>query len=43
MFDLFIRYKTDKANVVSDALSRFPKNSITITKDDSKVLKVLYK
>ena len=43
MFDLFVRYKTNKANVVSDALSRLSKDLIIITKDDSKILKVLYK
>ena len=42
MFVLFIRHKINKANVVSDALSRLFKNSIIITNDDSRVLKVLY-
>ena len=43
MFDLFVRHKTNKANVVFNALSRLSRNLITITKDDSKILKVLYK
>ena len=43
MFDLFVRYKTNKTNVVFNALSRLSRNSITITKDGLKVLKVLYK
>ena len=42
MFDLFVRYKIKKTNVISDALSRLSKNSIIITKDDSKILKTLY-
>ena len=42
MFDLFMRYKVDKTNVVFDALSRLSGNSIIITKDDSEVLKTLY-
>ena len=42
MFDLFIRHKTNKANIVFDALSRLSENLIIITKDDSGVLKALY-
>ena len=42
MFDLFMRYKTNKTNVVFDALSRLSRNSIIIMKDDSKILKALY-
>ena len=42
MFDFFMRYKTDKANIVSDALSRLPRNFIIAAKDDSGILKVLY-
>ena len=42
MFDLFIHYKTNKTNIVSDALSRLSGNFIIVTKDDSRVLKVLY-
>ena len=42
-FDLFIYHKTNKTNVVFDVLSRLSRNSITITKDDSEILKVLYK
>ena len=42
MFDLFMRHKAGKINVVSDALSRLSGNSVTITKDDSRVLKALY-
>ena len=37
-----MRYKINKANVVFDALSRLSKTSITIIKDDSKILKTLY-
>ena len=43
MFDLFMRYKINKANVVFNALSRLSRNLIIITKDDSGILKVLYK
>ena len=42
MFDFFVRYKTSKTNIVFNALSRLSKNSIIITKDDSRVLKTLY-
>ena len=42
MFDLFVRYKTNKTNVVSNALFRLSGNSITITKDGSGILKALY-
>ena len=42
MFDFFMRHKTNKANVIFDALSRLSRNSITITKNGSRVLKVLY-
>ena len=42
MFDLFVRHKINKTNIVSDALSRLSRNSIIITKDDSRVLKILY-
>ena len=42
IFDLFVRYKTDKANVVFNALFRFSGNFVTITKDDSGILKALY-
>ena len=42
MFDLFMRYKINKTNVVFDALSRLSRNFIIITKDGSKVLKALY-
>ena len=38
-----MRYKTNKTNVVSDALSRLSENFITIIKDDSGILKALYK
>ena len=43
IFDFFVRYKTNKMNVVSDALSRLSGNFIIITKDDLRILKVLYK
>ena len=42
MFDLFVRYKIDKTNIVFNALSRFLRNSIIITKNRSEILKVLY-
>ena len=42
MFDLFVRYKANKVNVVFDALSRLSKNSIIVTKNGSGVLKALY-
>ena len=43
IFNLFVRYKINKINVVFNALSRLSRNFITITKDDSRILKVLYK
>ena len=42
MFDLFIRYKINKTNVVSNVLSRFLRNFIIISKNDSKILNTLY-
>ena len=42
MFDLFVRYKINKANIVFDALLRLSGNFIIVTKDGSRVLKVLY-
>ena len=42
IFDFFIRHKTNKTNIVFNALSRLSKFFITITKDDSKILKILY-
>ena len=42
IFDLFVRYKIGKMNVVSDALSRLFENFIIIMKDDQRVLKALY-
>ena len=42
MFDLTIRYKVDKINIVFDVLSRL-QTSITIIKNKLNVLKTLYK
>ena len=42
MFDFFVRYKIDKANIVSDALSRLSGNFIIVMKNGSRVLKALY-
>ena len=42
MFNLFMHYKTNKTNVVFNALSRLSRNFIIIMKYDSRVLKVLY-
>ena len=42
MFDLSMRYKINKANVVFNALFHFSKFFIIITKDGSRVLKALY-
>ena len=42
MFDLFVRYKIDKTNIVSDALSRLSKNSIIVMNNGSEILKILY-
>ena len=43
IFDFFIRYKTNKANIIFNALSRLSRNFIIIIKDGSRVLKALYK
>ena len=43
IFNLLIRYKTDKANVVSNILSHFKKKIVMITKNSFEVLKILYK
>ena len=37
-----MRYKINKTNVVSNALSRFQKNPIIITKNGLEILKILY-
>ena len=42
MFDLFVRHKINKANIVSDALSRFSGNFVIVAEDGSEVLKILY-
>ena len=43
MFNLFIRHKTKKTNVVFDTLLRLSGNLTIISKNDSKILKTLYK
>ena len=43
MFDLFVRYKIKKTNVVFNVLLRFSGNFIMISKNDSRILKILYK
>ena len=42
MFDFFVRYKTSKTNVVFNISSPLSRNSVTIMKNGSKILKILY-
>ena len=42
MFDLFVRYKAKRTNIVPDALSRLQGSSIIIAKDNSRILKALH-
>ena len=42
MFDLFMRHKIKKTNIVSDVLSRLLRNLVMISKNNLRVLKALY-
>ena len=42
IFDLSIRYKASKANIIPNALLRLQRNSASIVKNGLEVLKVLY-